>query len=87
MKTYQELLKTLKKIKQQGFIKTHREGPTGIGKTLEDLLGIKENAVPGPDAILTELKSARKGSPSMLTLFTKSPLPHAALEIRSALVF
>jgi len=78
VKTYQELLKTLKKIKQQGFIKTHRKGPTGIGKTLEDLLGIKENAIPGPDAILTELKSARKGSSSMLTLFTKSPLPYGS---------
>ena len=47
----------------------------GIGKTLEDLLGIKENNFPGPDGITTELKSARKNSKSMLTLFTKSPDP------------
>jgi len=31
-----------------GFIKTHRTGYTGIGKTLEDLLGIIENNISGP---------------------------------------
>ena len=75
MKTYLELITELKKLKKQGFIKTHRAGDTGIGKTLEDLLGIEENNIPGPDGEDTELKAARKNSPSMLTLFTKSPLP------------
>ena len=60
----------------RGFIKTHRSGNTGIGKTLEDELGIEENNFPGPDGDITELKSARKNSSSMLTLFTKSPEPH-----------
>lgn len=58
-----------------GYVKTHRSGNTGIGKTLEDLLDIKENNFSGPNGHNTELKSARKGSSSMLTLFTKSPLP------------
>lgn len=58
-----------------GYIKTHRAGNTGIGKTLEDILGIAENNVPGPNAAMIELKSARKNVLSMLTLFTKSPLP------------
>lgn len=35
-----DLKKKLQKIEEQGFIKTHRAGDTGIGKTLEDLLGI-----------------------------------------------
>ncbi|OYD16208.1 hypothetical protein CH333_03940 [candidate division WOR-3 bacterium JGI_Cruoil_03_44_89] len=61
-----------------GYVKTHRAGNTGIGKTLEDLLGIKENNVPGPNAAMIELKSARKNASSMLTLFTKSPLPRKA---------
>jgi len=73
--TYQELVAKLKELKKKGYIRTHRSGDTGIGKTLEDLLEIEENNVPGPNARLLELKSARKGSPSMLTLFTKSPLP------------
>jgi len=75
MKTYDELIAGLKELKKQGFVKTHRAGDTGIGKTLEDLLGIEENNIPGPDGEDTELKAARKNSPSMLTLFTKSPLP------------
>jgi hypothetical protein len=61
-----------------GYIKTHRTGNTGVGKTLEDLLGITENNVPGPNAAMLELKSARKNVSSMLTLFTKSPLPPKA---------
>jgi hypothetical protein len=81
MKSYIELVEKLKKIKKSGFIKTHRKGMGGIGKTLEDLLGIKENNVPGPNAHMIELKSGRKNSKSMLTLFTKSPLPKKANSI------
>jgi len=72
------LVQRLKEIKDMGYVKTHRRGNTGIGKTLEDLLGIEENNIPGPNAARAELKSARKGSQSMLTLFTKSPLPPKA---------
>ena len=36
----QELKKRLEAIRDMGFVKTHRAGSTGIGKTLEDLLGI-----------------------------------------------
>jgi hypothetical protein len=78
MITYPELIEKLKEIKGMGYINTHRSGNTGIGKTLEDLLGIKENNIPGPNAIKTELKSARKKTFSMLTLFTKAPLPRKA---------
>jgi hypothetical protein len=38
-------------------VETHRAGSTGIGKTLEDLLGIEENNVPGPDAVGVELQT------------------------------
>lgn len=75
---YDELVNKLKEIKERGYIKTRRLGDTGIGKTLEDLLGIEENNVPGPNAEMIELKSARKNASSMLTLFTKSPLPPKA---------
>ena len=73
-------LKTLKKklreIKKMGFVKTHRRGNTGIGKTLEDLLGIKENNIPLADiGGIAELKSCRKSAKSMITLFTLEPLP------------
>jgi len=75
MRTYDEMISGLKDLKSQGFVKTHRSGDTGIGKTLEDLLEIEENNIQGPDGEDTELKAARKNSNSMLTLFTKSPLP------------
>jgi len=75
---YSEIIKRLKSIKEMGYIRTHRVGTTGIGKTLEDLLGIAENNIPGPNAAMIELKSARKNASSMLTLFTKSPLPRKA---------
>jgi len=59
-------------------VRTHRSGNTGIGKTLEDLLGIEENNIPGPDGAMIELKSSRKSATSMMSLFTKSPLPKSA---------
>lgn len=66
----------LQHIKKMGYIKTHRRGDTGIGKTLEDLLGIKENNIPLPDiGEIAELKSYRKSAKSMMTLFTLEPLP------------
>lgn len=61
-----------------GFVESHRTGDTGIGKTLEDLLGITENNIAGPDFGIFELKSARKRASSMLTLFTKAPQPQGA---------
>ncbi len=81
MKEFWELLEKLKAVKEQGYIKTHRAGPTGIGKTLEDLLGIPENNIPGPNGVMIELKATRKNARSMITLFTKSPLPKAANSI------
>jgi hypothetical protein len=70
---FDEIKKRLEEIKEIGFVKTHRSGQTGIGKTLEDLLGIKENNIPGPNALgIIELKAIRKNSKSMLTLFTFS---------------
>ena len=70
------LRKELQKIKKFGFIPTHRTGDTGIGKTLEDLLNIKENNIPLHDiAGVAELKACRRSAKSMLTLFTLEPLP------------
>ena len=74
--TIAKLKKKLKKIKNLGFVKTHRKGDTGIGKTLEDLLGIRENNIPLPDIReVAELKAYRKSAVSMLTLFTLEPKP------------
>lgn len=71
-----QLKSKLLQIKKMGFTQTHRTGNTGIGKTLEDLLGIKENNIPLHDIKgVAELKAYRKDAKSMLTLFTLEPLP------------
>ena len=76
--TLEDFIREFKKIKELGWVKTHRSGPTGIGKTLEDLLGIPENNIDGPDFGDYELKSCRLNSNSMLTIFTKTPQPKGA---------
>ncbi len=76
--TLNDFIQEYKKIVNMGWIKTHRSGPTGIGKTLEDLLGITENNIDGPDFGDYELKSCRLNSNSMLTMFTKTPQPKGA---------
>lgn len=65
--------KEMKKIHDKGFIKSHRSGDTGIGKTLEDELGVEENSVQASDIGDVELKANRIDSNSKVTLFTKSP--------------
>lgn len=77
----QELTKKIQEIKNKGFIKTRRVHDTGIGKTLEDLLGIKENNLKVPDVGEIELKAKRIDSQSMLTIATKAPQPRGVNKI------
>ena len=63
----------MEKIKGRGFIPSHRSGDTGVGKTLEDELGVEENSIQAADLGSVELKANRKNSSSKVTLFTKSP--------------
>ena len=74
--TIAELKNKLRGIEKLKFVPTHRIGDTGIGKTLEDLLKIKENNIPLCDiGKVAELKAYRKDAASMLTLFTLEPKP------------
>ena len=57
--TLDDFIREYKGICEKGWIRTHRSGPTGIGKTLEDLLGIPENNLDEPDFGEYELKSCR----------------------------
>lgn len=77
--TLDDFVREYTKICDMGWIRTHRSGSTGIGKTLEDLLGITENNIDGPDFGDYELKSCRLASNSMLTIFTKTPKPQGAV--------
>lgn len=73
--TLDDFIREYQRIADMGWIQTHRSGPTGIGKTLEDLLGIPENNLHEPDFGEYELKSCRLNSNSMLTMFTQTPQP------------
>ena len=80
IETLSDFVYQYRRICDMGWIQTHRSGPTGIGKTLEDLLGIIENNIDGPDFGDYELKSCRLDSNSMLTMFTKTPQPKGAID-------
>ena len=54
-----ELLQKLKQISSKGFIKSMRSGDTGVGYTLECLLGITANSSKNPDYKGIEIKSSR----------------------------
>ena len=49
----------------------------GVGNTIEDLLGIKENNLPIPNAAEWELKCQRADTSSLTTLFHMEPSPRA----------
>lgn len=73
-KDLREFVKRFNEVCECGFIKTHRSGDTGVGKTLEDILGIPENNDQLPDFSNYELKSRRNNKAnSLTTLITKSP--------------
>src|SRR3989339_2187904 len=80
--TLAKIKKELTTLKELGWIKSNRKHNTGIGKTLEDYLKIKENNIALPNFGIMELKSQRINTISMMTLFTKSPEGITNSEIR-----
>jgi hypothetical protein len=76
--TKDSLITELKNIASRGWIENQRHGNQGgIGNTLEDLLGITENNLPIPNAAEWELKSQRRNTSSLTTLFHTEPSPRA----------
>lgn len=76
-KTYtkQTLINELLKIRAAGWheLTRNKKNTGNIGNTLEDLLGISENNLPLPNAAEWELKTQRKNTSSLLTLFHMEP--------------
>ena len=50
----------IEQVEKKGFIPSHRTGDTGVGKTLEDELGVEENSVQAADLGEVELKATRR---------------------------
>jgi len=65
-----EFKSRFKEIKNMGFVPSKRNGSTGIGYTLETLLGIAENNDARPDIAGAELKAHRTNVNGLITLFT-----------------
>lgn len=68
-----ELLFKLKEIARRGFIKSLVNSDTGVGRTLETLLGIDMNSSKSPDYKGIELKSFRDSRSTRKGLFAKTP--------------
>ena len=69
-----QLLKTkFNEIKNQGWIKSTRKGPGGIGKTFEDLIGKQEDDFSVPDYYGIEIKTKRFNTREPYTLFCAEP--------------
>lgn len=83
----QELVDKLIAIRNMGWIRNARHGNDGgVGNTLEDLLGIKENNLPIPNAAEWELKTQRASTSSLTTLLHMEPSPRAAKLVPSLLL-
>lgn len=65
-----ELKDKLSEINRMGYVVSLRKSNTGIGYTLETLLGLKENNLRTPDFGDIELKSQRNGANNPITMFT-----------------
>ena len=85
--TLSKIKRALKNLNKKGWIKAKRIHNTGIGKTLEDELGVAENNIALPDFGIMELKSQRINTQSMITLFTKSPDGTTNKKIREKFVY
>lgn len=73
MTNKEKIIEAFKNVKDMGWIESRRSNNTGIGKTFEDYIGVKENNIDEPDLFGFEIKSHRVVSQSYVTLFTKSP--------------
>lgn len=71
-----ELLDLLRQVSAMGYVPTLRPGDTGVGMTLETLLGIPANSRRAPDFKGIELKAKRSrglAKANRSTLFSKVP--------------
>ena len=71
-----ELLYMLNNIHAKGFVRTNCAGDTGVGNTLEALLGIQPNCSKAPDYKGIEIKGKRLGKTrkgNRVNLFSQAP--------------
>ncbi|MCI8794949.1 MAG: MvaI/BcnI restriction endonuclease family protein [Bacilli bacterium] len=77
----EKLKKKFLEIKRMGYVESTRSGPTGIGKTFEDLLGKDEDSRSDPDFYGIEIKTKQFYSIRDTTLFNLTPTGKEGYEI------
>lgn len=70
-KSAEKLRLLLEDISSRGYVDSLRKGDTGIGYTLEALLGIKANSSKSPDFEGIEIKAKRSSSATKSNLFSQ----------------
>lgn len=81
-KSINELKYKFSKIRNMGYVKSIRSGPTGIGATFEHLLGKTEDKLELPDFLGIEIKTKRSYSKSLINLFNASPKGDEEVEVK-----
>ncbi len=72
--TADELIRKVKGLRNLGRFRTSAKGPTGVGDTLEGLLGLPRTNISLPDWGSIEVKAHRKGSGSKISLISLKPI-------------
>ena len=70
------------RIKNMGYVESTRNGPTGIGKTFEDLIGKEEDRECLPDYKGIEIKTKLSYTKAFINLFNYSPKGKTTCEIK-----
>lgn len=77
-----ELKEKFNKIKNMGYVKSIRNGSTGVGATFEYLIGKEEESFEIPDYCGIEIKTRRAYSKSSITLFNAVPTGGTYYEVK-----
>ena len=72
-KDFNQLYYKYKRIQEKGWIKSLRNGPTGVGYTFESLLNKKEDNLRKPDFNGIEIKTMKYFSKKKIHLFNATP--------------
>lgn len=76
----EQMVADLKGLMSQGWIENQKpKNSGGIGNTIDNLLGLSENNLPISDTAQWEMKTHRKGSSSLVTLFHMEPQPKGSV--------
>lgn len=81
-KNIKQLKKEFQRIRELEYVKSIRQGNTGVGATFEHLLGKSEENLEIPDFGQIEIKTRRSYSKALISLFTAVPTGSSFYEVK-----